>query len=430
MKLLLKNVRLIAPLDPRDGQHLDIFIQNGIIKQIAVHIDPDNLVTEGGGDAHQIFEMQGACVSAGWLDVGVQVGDPGYEHREDLDSVTEAAAAGGYTAIATQPNTKPAIHSKSEILYIKNKNLYSLVEILPIGALSVDCAGKDISEFYDMFYAGAVAFSDGAKSVQDAGLMLRALQYARGIDALVMNYPNTKSIAPQGQMHEGEVSTSLGLAGLPAMAEELMIQRDLHLVAYSGGRLHFANISTARAVELVREAKRQGLRVTASVAALNLAFTDQTLHTFDANLKVLPPLRTQEDVNALLEGLADGTIDFIASNHVPLDEELKNLEFPYADFGAIGLQTTFALSNFVLHKKLTTSQIIHKIALAPRQVLGLEVPKIEEGAQANLTLFNPDEIFVLQTKNILSKSKNSPLIGKLLRGKVLGVIHRGQVKLF
>jgi dihydroorotase len=374
--------------------------------------------------------VQGACVSAGWFDVGVQAGDPGYEHREDLDSVTEAAAIGGYTSIATQPNTKPAIHSKSEILYIKNKNLYSLVEILPIGALSVDCAGKDIAEFYDMHYAGAVAFSDGAKSVQDAGLMLRALQYARGIEALVINYPNTKSIAPQGQMHEGIVSTSLGLTGLPAMAEELMIQRDLHLVAYSDGRLHFANISTTRAVELVREAKRQGLRVTASVAALNLAFTDETLTTFDANLKVLPPLRTQQDVDALLEGLADNTIDFIASNHVPLDEEVKNLEFSYADFGAIGLQTTFALSNFVLHKKLTISQIIHKIALAPRQVLGFELPKIEVGEKANLTLFNPDEIFVLQEKAILSKSKNSPLVGKLLRGKVLGVINRGQAKIF
>lgn len=429
MKLLLKNIQLVAPNDLRDGQHLDIFIKNGIIEQIAPSIDPESLGTEGG-DAPQIFEAQGACVSAGWLDVGVQVGDPGYEHREDLDSVTEAAAAGGYTTIATQPNAKPAIHSKSEILYIKNKNLHSIVEILPIGALSVDCAGKDIAEFYDMHHAGAVAFSDGAKSVQNAGLMLRALQYARGIDALVMNYPNTKSIAPQGQMHEGEVSTSLGLAGLPAMAEELMIQRDLHLVAYSDGRLHFSNISTTRAVELVREAKRQGLRVTASVAALNLAFTDETLKTFDANLKVLPPLRTQQDVNSLLEGLADGTIDFIASNHVPLDEELKNLEFPYADFGAIGLQTTFALSNFILHKRLTTSQIIHKIAIAPRQILHLEVPKIEEGARANLTLFNPDEIFVLKEKNILSKSKNSPLIGKLLRGKVLGVIHRNQARFF
>lgn len=429
MKLLLKNVRLVAPHDPREGQNFDIFIQNGIIQKITNSIDVADLVTEGGA-LPQIFECDGACVSVGWLDIGVQVGDPGYEHREDLDSVTAAALAGGYTSIAMQPNTKPAIHSKSEILYIKNKNLHSLVEILPIGALSVDCAGKDIAEYYDMHKAGAVAFSDGLKSVQDAGLMLRALQYAGGLNALVINYPNTKSIAPQGQMHEGMVSTSLGLSGLPAMAEELMIQRDLHLVAYAEGRLHFANISTTRAVELVREAKRQGLRVTASVAVLNLAFTDETLKTFDSNLKVLPPLRTQQDVNALLEGLADGTIDFIASNHVPLDEELKNLEFSYADFGAIGLQTTFALSNFILHKKLNINDIIHKLAIAPRQILGIEIPKIAEGEIANLTIFNPDEIFVLKEKNILSKSKNSPLIGKLLRGKVLGVINRGHAKFF
>lgn len=418
-QLLLRNIRIIAPNQPElDGQIRDILIKNGKILKIDTNITLD---TEGDV---KVFEQPNACVSIGWLDVGTQTGDPGLEHREDLESVAKAAMAGGFTALAPFPNTEPAIHSKSEILYIKNRTASYLVDFQPIGALSVDCKGKDLAEMLDMRSVGAVAFSDGRKSVQDSGLLLRGMQYAKIIDGLIFNVPFDKTIAPHGEIHEGEVSTSLGLSGMPSMAEELMVQRDLQLLAYADSRLHFHNISTAGAVAYIRAAKKQGLNVTASVAALNLCFTDDVLRGFDTNFKVMPPLREELDRQALIDGLADGTIDFISTNHTPVDEEGKNLEFPYADFGAIGLETTFGLLNQFLNKKFTIQDFVEFLAINPRHVLGLEMPSITEGAVANLTIFNPDETWRFSSKDIFSKSKNTPLIGQILRGCVLGVLNK------
>ena len=420
-QLLLRNIRIIAPQQPLlDGQIRDILIKNGKILKIDTEI---TLGTEGGVN---VFDKPNACVSIGWLDVGTQTGDPGFEHREDLESVSKAAMAGGFTALAPFPNTEPAIHSKSEILYIKNRTASYLVDFQPIGALSVDCKGKDLAEMLDMRSVGAVAFSDGRKSVQDSGLLLRGMQYAKIFDGLIFNVPNDKAIAPHGEIHEGEVSTSLGLSGIPSMAEELMVQRDLQLLTYADSRLHFHNISTAGAVTYIREAKKQGLKVTASVAALNLCFTDDVLRGFDTNFKVMPPLREEVDRQALIEGLADGTIDFISTNHTPVDEEGKNLEFPYADFGAIGLETTFGLINQFLHNNFTMSDFVRFLAIQPREVLGLEIPTITEGTEANLTIFNPDETWTFTSKDIFSKSKNTPLMGNILRGAVLGVINNGK----
>jgi dihydroorotase len=423
-QLLLRQIRIIAPNQPSlDGQVRDIFIENGKIVRIDTKITLD---TEGG---IQVFEQPNACASIGWLDVGTQTGDPGFEHREDLESVANAAMAGGFTALAPFPNTEPAIHSKSEILYIKNRTQSYLVDFKPIGALSVDCKGKDMAEMLDMRSVGAVAFSDGRRSVQDSGLILRGMQYAKIFDGLVFNKPFDKTIAPHGEIHEGEVSTSLGLSGIPSMAEELMIQRDLQLLAYADSRLHIYGISTARGVSLIREAKKNGLRVTASVAALNLCFTDDVLRGFDTNFKVMPPLREETDRLALIEGLKDGTIDFITTNHTPIDEEGKSLEFPYADFGAIGLQTTFGLLNHFLHETFTNQDFIRFLAIQPRQVLGLDMPLIEEEATANLTLFDADKTWTFAEKDIVSKSKNTPLVGSILRGAVLGVVNNGQIKI-
>ena len=420
-QLLLRNIRIIAPNQPLiDGQVRDILIENGKILKIGTEIPFD---TEG---EIQVFEQPNACVSIGWFDVGTQIGDPGFEHREDLESVSNAAMAGGFTALAPFPNTEPAIHSKSEILYIKNRTNSFIVDFEPIGALSVDCKGKDMAEMLDMRSVGAVAFSDGRKSVQDAVLLLRGMQYAKIFNGLIFNVPNDKTIAPHGEIHEGEVSTSLGLSGIPSMAEELMVQRDLSLLAYADSRLHFHNISTAGAVSSIRDAKKRGLKVTASVAALNLCFTDDVLRGFDTNFKVMPPLREELDRQGLINGLKDGTIDFIATNHTPIDEEGKNLEFPYADFGAIGLETTFGLINQYLNKIFTINDLIRFLAIQPRQVLGLEIPTIAEGGKANLTIFNSDKTRTFQTKDIRSKSKNTPLVGEILRGAVLGVVNNGQ----
>jgi dihydroorotase len=424
--LLLRNIHIIAPSQvDLDGQKRDIFINaDGRIERIAAA----NSLT--ANKKTRIVDAPNAHVSIGWFDVGALTGDPGLEHRETLETVNQAAMAGGYTTLAPFPNTEPAVHSKSEILYIKNRTQLYLVDFQPIGALSINCEGKDIAEMLDMKAAGAIAFGDGRRTTQDAGLLLRGLQYAKIFDGLIFNRPNDKSTSPHGQMHEGIVSTSLGLPAIPSMAEEMMVQRDLHLVRYSDSRLHFHNLSAARSVALVRQAKEQGLRVTASVAALNLCFSDEVLRGFDTNFKVMPPLREAADMAALREGLADGTIDFITSNHAPIDEEGKNLEFAYADFGAIGLETTFGLINKYMHKLFTINNLIYFIAENPRHVLNITLPKIAEGETANLTIFDPTTEWTFTAKHIRSKSKNSPLVGDVLRGSVLGVVNRGQALIF
>jgi dihydroorotase len=417
--LLLKNVKIVAPLSDLDGQISDILINKmGQVEKIGTHLSASKSTT--------VFEKDGTCVSAGWLDVGVNTSDPGFEHREDLASTARAAMAGGFTGVAPFPNTNPPIQSKTEILYIKNKTQTYLVDFYPIGAVSEDIKGKNIAEMVDMHHAGAVAFSDGQKPLGDAGLLLRGVQYAQIFDGLVFNFPFDKTLAPHGQMHEGLTSTSLGLPAIPSLAEELMVQRDLQLLQYADARLHFHNISTARSCDFIRNAKKQGLKVTASVAALNLCFDDTALGSFNTNFKVMPPLREKSDIEALIKALKDGTIDFINSNHTPIDSEGKDLEFPYADFGAIGLETAFALTNHFLHKKLTVNQLVEKFALNSRQILGLKTPDFTEGGLANFTLFNPDKEWVFSEKDIFSKSKNTPLVGHILRGVVEGVVNKGQ----
>ncbi len=421
--LLLKNVTIIAPSSDLNGQIKDIYINKiGQIEKIGTDISVSKSTA--------LFEKEGTCVSIGWADVGVQTCDPGFEHREDLASTARAAMAGGFTAVMPFPNTEPATHSKSEILYIKNKTQSYLVDFHPIGALSENTKGKDMAELLDMHHAGAVAFSDGKKAVQDGGLILRGVQYATIFNGIIFNSPFDKSIAPHGQIHEGVTSTSLGLPGIPSMAEEIMVQRDLQLLEYAQGRLHFHNISTARSVDLVRQAKKQGLNVTASVAVLNLCLTDEALSHFDTNLKVMPPLREKSDIEALIKGLKDGTIDFIDSNHSPIDTEGKDLEFPYAAFGAIGMESAFSLSNTFLNKKLTIEQLIELWAIKSRTILGLKIPEITEGVTANLTIFNPNEKWTFTGKDIYSKSKNSPLLSQPdlaeLKGRVYGVVNKGQ----
>lgn len=418
MQLLIKNATIVHPEAANNGEIADILIKGGKIVAVSRGLTASN---------GQVFDAKGACASPGWLDLGTLVGDPGLEHREDFESVAAAAAAGGFTAIACLPNTLPATHSKSEVQYVRSRSLNHLVDFLPIGAVSMDCKGKDITEMYDMRAAGAVAFSDGKKPVQDSGLMMRALQYVQPFGGVVLNQPLDKSVAPGWQVHEGVMSTSLGLKGMPPLAEELMLRRDLYLVEYTGSRLHALNISTAGAVAMLREAKARGLAVTASVAAMNIACDDHVLHDFDPNFKVMPPVREQADFEALRAGLADGTIDCITSNHTPLDEESKNLEFPFADFGAIGLETAFGLSWMHLHTTLSIGQLVDKLAIAPRKLLQLPIPDFSPGSAANLTIFDPNLEWTFSKKDIFSKSKNTPFVGWRMKGKVLGVVNKGRL---
>ena len=410
--LLIKNATIVDAESPLNGKKRDLLIEKGKIKKIGTRLSVEKAKVISATDLH---------ISLGWFDVGVQSGEPGYEHQEDIATLTNAAAAGGYTGLACFPNTLPVVQAKAGILFLKNHS--TLVDLYPIGVVSQDCKGKDIAELYDMENAGAIAFSDGKYAIQSSGLMKRSLEYVKGIDSLIINHPHDEELAESGQMHEGSVSTSLGMKGLSAMAEEMMLKRDLDLLAYTDSRLHVHNISSAGAVALVKEAKKKGMNVTASVAAINLVYDHHALESFNTNFKVKPPLRTQADVKALIKGVKEGTIDGITTNHVPLEEEAKKLEFLYASFGMIGLETTFALLHTFLAKQLSLDLIIERFTYHSRRIVRLPVPKLEEGAMANLTLFAPNLAWTVTKKDIFSKSKNTPFIGQEMKGKVLGVIN-------
>ena len=421
MKYLFKQVQIVDVRSPFHNQSVDLLLEDGVIKSINNGIEDSDA---------QVISKEGMYASIGWMDLGVQACDPGLEYREDLHSMSAAAAAGGFTAVAVYPNTHPVVHSKSEVLYIKNISNSLLIDCLPIGAVSHACNGKDITEMLDMHAAGAIAFSDGEHSIQNGGMLTRALQYVRAFDGIVINYPYNHSISPAGQIHEGLISTQLGLRGIPSIAEELMVQRDLQLVKYAESKLHFAGISTALSVDLIRRAKQEGVNVTASVGLNNLVFTHEALSGFNSNLKVLPPLRSEEDVLALKQGLKDGTIDFISTFHMPQVEDEKKLEFPYAAFGATGLQTALGGSLIATEGVLSLEELIEKWTYTPRSIFGLEIPIIEEGALANLTVFCPDEEWLVDPLTLKSRSKNNPFIHQNLKGKILATANKQRVEIF
>lgn len=420
MFLRLRQATIIDPSSPFHGQQKDILIKDGFITAIDDHI--------AAADA-QLIQCEGLHVSPGWVDIGMQIGDPGFEHREDIDSATQAAARGGYTAIAPFPNTNPVMDTKAALNYWRNHSRDNLVDLLPIGAITTSCNGKDITEMIDMDRAGAIAFSDGQYSTQDNGMMMRALQYVCAFDGIVLNRPYDHSLAGGGHIHEGLTSTMLGMKGISHLAEDMMVVRDINLAAYTNSKVHIHGISTEESVNLIRRAKADGIQVSCSLTPLNLVYQDDALLQFNTNLKVLPPLREQSDTAALIQGLKDGTIDMVISNHVPLESERKKLEFAYADFGAIGLETTFALLN-THFSDLGLSQIVDLLSTAVRQCFELEPAYIAEKAKANLTCFVPTHEWILTEKDLGSKSVNTPLLGKTLQGKVLGIINNGQSLFF
>lgn len=417
MKLLIRQATIIDVNSPYHRKTVDLLIEHDKITSIGA-----NLKVRSDRE----MQYSGLFLSPGWLDLGVQVGDPGLEEREDLLSATAAAAAGGFTAIAALPNTQPVLQSKAGIHYLQQRSRNTLVEVYPIGAATIDCAGRDMTEMIDLYQAGAVAFSDGDHPIQDNATLLRSLEYVKSFDGLIINQPLDRAIAQEGQMHEGVVSTSLGLKGIPNLAEDLMVLRDIYLTEYAQSRIHLANLSTARSIDLVRQAKAKGLAVTCSVAVLNLAYDDRALVEFDSGFKVMPPLREPEDAEALRQGLKQGIVDVLSSNHVPLDEEHKKLEFPYASFGASGLETAWSLAHTHLEGLLTLEEEVEKWSTNPRKILGLPAITIREGAAANLTLFDPAREWKVTPDQLFSKARNNPLLGKTLRGRVIGVINRGQ----
>ncbi|WP_426587695.1 dihydroorotase [Mucilaginibacter sp. R-33] len=414
MNLLIKSATILDPGSSFHQQVADILIENGVITRIGDDIDADA----------ELFDAEGKYVSPGFFDLNCNVGELGLETKEDLRSGTVAAAAGGFTGIALMPNTQPPVHSKSEVEYLLNRSKGNLVDVYPLGTISQKREGKDLAEMYDMYQSGARAFTDGSRPVQDAGLMERALLYAQGFDALVFSYPEDTAIAGKAKVNDGEISTLLGMKGIPSLAEELMVARDLYLAEYTVSRIHFTTISTARSVELIREAKRKGIEVTCDVAAHHLILTDEALLGFDSLYKVKPPLRTADDVAALIKGLKDGTIDAIVSQHTPHEIEFKDVEFEVAEYGIIGLQTAFSLA---LKAGLPVELIVEKLAVNPREILGVELSVIAEDEKANIVVFDTDTEWEYTAANNKSKSANSPYIGQRLKGKVLLTYNNHQI---
>ncbi len=418
MNILIKQVNILDSSSPHHGKVKDVLIENGIIKRIA----EANSISD---KADKIFDGKGKHVSIGWFDLHVRFGEPGFEYKEDLLSGCKAAAAGGFTGVLCMSSTQPPVQSKSEIEFITNKTKNELTDVFVSGVLSVNRAGKDLSEMYDMSQAGARAFTDDKRSVQDSGLLLRALLYGKNFNGLVMSYPNDENIAGHGQMNEGAASTQLGLKGIPALAENTMINRDLFLAEYAESKIHFSTVSSAKSIELIREAKKKGMKVTCDVAAHQLLLDDSLLNDFDTNYKVKPPLRTKEDIEALKKALADGTIDGICSDHTPEDVENKKKEFDLAAYGIIGLETAFAVANTAIQKTISLDTLIEKFTINPRKILSLPVPVIKEGEQANLTLFDSEVEWKVEERHIKSKSKNTPFIGSTLKGRPVAVFNKG-----
>ncbi|MDB5119677.1 MAG: dihydroorotase [Sphingobacteriales bacterium] len=415
---LLKSVTIINPLSAFHQQTADVLIIDGLIAGIDTHINDKKDI--------EVVDGKGQYLSPGFFDLNVNFGEPGFEVKEDIETGCEAASAGGFTELAIMPNTQPAIHSKAEVSFIVNQSRGNLVNVFPLGCISQQREGKELAEMFDMQRSGAIAFSDGNKAVADAGLMSRALLYAKGFDALIYSYPEDAKIAAKGKMNEGTMSTYLGMKGNPSIAEELMVVRDLYLAEYNDAKIHFTTISTSRSVDLIRKAKAKGIKVTCDVAIHHLLLSDDVLVGFDSNYKVKPPLRTLEDVSALLEGLKDGTIDAIVSQHTPHEIEFKDVEFEIAAYGIIGLQTVLPLA---LKVGLTPEQIVEKLAINPRNILGLNSPKFEVGEKANLILIDTEANWTYNQESNRSKSSNSPFLNQELKGKVTFICNNNQYKL-
>mgnify|MGYP000551348398 CR=1 FL=1 len=416
MNILIKSATIIDSKSEFHNTTQDILIEKGVISKIGKNLKNPNNYRE--------IKLDNLHISQGWFDSSVCFGEPGFEERETIANGLKTAAASGFTAVAMHANTNPVIDTNSDITFVNSKSANNAVTLLPIGALTVNSKGEDLAELFDMKSAGSVAFYDYKKSISNPNLMKIALQYASNFDGLVYSFPQENKISGHGVMNENITSTTLGLKGNPALAEELQIARDLFLLEYTGGKLHIPTISTAKSVDLIRAAKKKKLDVSCSVAIHNLYFTDAALTDFDTHFKVSPPLRTQHDIDALIDGIKDGTIDMVTSDHNPIDVEQKKIEFDYADYGTIGLESAFgALQNMFTTKK--TIDILTK----GKSRFGLESTSINIGNTLNITLFNPDSKYTFTKKHIISKSKNAIFENETLKGKVYGIVSNNKVVL-
>lgn len=419
MTILLRQVKIADQHSPFNGQVKDILLQDAVLISIQDHYE---------GKADQIVDIPGTIVSTGWVDPFTHFCDPGYEHRETLVSGAAAAQAGGFTTVFVVPNTHPVVDNKTQVNYIIQQNQQLPIHVLPIGALSKKIEGKDLAEMIDMHHAGAVASSDGLYPVQSTLLFLKALQYVKTFDGVVIQMPIDKSLGSLGLMNEGITSTQLGLPGIPAIAEELMIARDIELLKYTNSKLHITGVSTAKGMALIEAGKKAGLALTCSVTPYHLYFNETDLTTYDTLLKVFPPLRTKSDQAALLDAVERGVVDCISSHHQPQDWDGKTIEFEYAKAGIASIETTYSTINHLL-PKLKEDAIANLLSNNARSIFNLGSNTIQEGQVVDLTFFNPTIEATHSKLASKSKSANNPFWDKPLKGKVVATYVKGRLHL-
>jgi dihydroorotase len=422
MKLLILNAHVCDSKSDFNGKICDILIRDGLIEDIQIS-SKKSFVTIS--KSYQIFDAEKAMISNAWVDMRADFCDPGHEERETLITGSKAAIAGGFAHVALLPSTDPACDKKTGVEYISAQNKNLPVNVYPYGCISQNREGKELAELYDMFQAGALAFTDANRPVHHAGLQLRALLYSKIFHGLILSSPDESTISSGGKMHEGETSTYLGMKGIPAIAEEIRLMRDIELAKYAGSRIHFSHISTKGSVDLIRKAKKAGVMVTCDVAIANLCFTDEALSQYDSNFKVYPPLRGKSDQKALWDAVADGTIDSIISNHQPQNPENKAVEFEYAHVGMNTLESFFSMLVMSKPKNIEWEQIMPSLTYKPSSILNKQMEPIKTGSNINFTIFNPTKNWVYNKKK--SKSSNSPLYNQTLTGKICAVYVKDQI---
>jgi dihydroorotase len=413
-QVILKQAKIIDPSSPFHNQTMDLKIENGTITQI----DKEITITSG----FEVVNVPNLHVSKGWMDSSVSFGEPGYEDRETIENGLQVAAKSGFTAVALQPNSNPTIDNQSQVRFVLDRAKHQATTLYPIGALTKGSEGTDLAELFDMKNAGAIAFGDYKKALQNANLQKIALQYVQDFDGILIAFCQDSTLKGSGIANEGAMSTKLGLKGIPALAEELHVARNLFLLEYTGGKMHIPTISTQGSIQLIKEAKAKGIQVTCSVAVHNLVFNDEMLMGFDSRYKVLPPLREEATRKALIAAVIDGTIDCITSDHNPLDIELKKLEFDLAKDGTIGLESAFGALLTVLPLEV----IINKLT-ASKLIFNIENTSIAIGNKADISLFTTTDNWIFEKENILSKSKNSAFFGQKMKGKAVGIYNNGQL---
>ncbi len=409
---LIKNITVLNKDSEHNGKNVDVLIEAGKIIQIDKSINSANAET---------IDFSGAYLTPGFCDLYVNINDPGFEYREDIKSVASAALAGGFTTICATANNYPITQTKAQVEYIINNSKNSAINILPIGAVTENFDGKTPTEMLDMHHAGAIAFADVPHSIKDSGVLLRALQYVQSFDGLIITLPFDKTLIGDGQVNESEVSVRMGMKGITNLSEYSIVQRDIELLKYTGGKIHFVGISTKESIDLIRNAKIDNLNVTCSVFVHHLISDENDVKNFESNYKVFPPLRSQTDQLGLIEALKDGTIDCISTQHTPLNIDEKNVEFEVADFGIIGLETAFGLLNKKLGNIISKERLIELLSTNPKKIIH------QENKEQDFVILNFEEEYTFSEKHIKSKSKNTPYIGQSLKGKVKAVFTKGKL---